>query len=91
MNHIKKPRNGELTSKQKFENQIIASVRVVVEHAIGGVKRCRIVKDTIWLYNYTIRDMLIETCAKRHKFRLKSRGANKPHPWGFGKSFKIHQ
>lgn len=59
---------------------MIASVRVVVEHAIGGVKRCRIVKDTIRLYNYAIRDMVIETCTALHNFRLKCRGGNKPHP-----------
>ena len=76
----KKPQNGELTSEQKAENQLIASVRVVVEHAIGGVKRCRIVKDTIRLYNYTIRDMVIETCTALHNFRCRSRGRNTPHP-----------
>lgn len=76
----KKPRNGELTSDQKSENQIIASVRVVVEHAIGGVKRCRIVKEAIRLYNYWIRDMIIETCTALHNFRVNSRGGNQPHP-----------
>ena len=31
----------------KFLNHLIASVRIVVEHVIAGVKRCRIVKDVL--------------------------------------------
>jgi hypothetical protein len=33
----------------KFLNHLIASVRIVVEHVIAGVKRCRIVKDVFRL------------------------------------------
>ena len=35
----KKPRNKELTKPQKLHNQHISKVRVVIEHAIGGMKR----------------------------------------------------
>jgi len=35
----KKPRNGKLTDKEKEENKTISSIRIVVEHAIGGMKR----------------------------------------------------
>ena len=35
----KKPKGENLTSKQKEENKIISGIRIVVEHAIGGVKR----------------------------------------------------
>ena len=42
----KKPRGRELHPIQKTINQVIAKVRVGVEHAIAGVKRCRIVADT---------------------------------------------
>ena len=41
----KKPKNGELTKIQKQENQLIASIRIVVEHAIGGYKRFRSASD----------------------------------------------
>src|SRR5262249_61228790 len=41
----KKPRGQELSVGDKFLNHLIASVRIVVEHVIAGVKRCRIVKD----------------------------------------------
>ena len=69
----KKPKNGELTKIQKSENQLIASIRIVVEHAIGGMKRCRILKDVIRIYSPIIRDSVIETCAALHNFRLKQR------------------
>ena len=39
----KKPRKAELTNEEKEENRQISSVRVEVEHQIGGIKRCQIV------------------------------------------------
>ncbi|ODS38427.1 hypothetical protein BEH94_01905, partial [Candidatus Altiarchaeales archaeon WOR_SM1_SCG] len=41
----KKPKGKELTDDEKGMNKLISGVRVVVEHAIGGVKRFRIVSD----------------------------------------------
>src|SRR5688500_3324380 len=41
----KKPKGQELTEADKAENKIISSIRILVEHIISGVKRCRIVKD----------------------------------------------
>ena len=44
----KKPRksknnpNPQLTEKQKAENRVLSRVRIRVEHAIGGIKRYRI-------------------------------------------------
>ena len=43
----KKPKGKELTSEQKQENREISKFRVLVEHAICGAKRCRIVKDRL--------------------------------------------
>mgnify|MGYP000607373992 FL=1 len=70
----KKPKGKELTKIQKQENQAIASIRIVVEHAIGGLKRCRICKEIIRIYDDNIRDSVIETCAALHNFRLAFRG-----------------
>lgn len=42
----KKPRGRELYPWRKAINQAISKVRVGVEHAICGVKRCRLVADT---------------------------------------------
>jgi len=41
----KKPKGEELTEEEKVINKLISGVRVKVEHAIGGVKRFRIVSD----------------------------------------------
>ena len=50
-NKIKKPkkkiRGKQLNGGEKFKNKRISSERVKVEHAIGGMKRYRIVSD-IW-------------------------------------------
>ena len=35
----KKPKNGFLTPEEKEDNSLISSIRMKVEHAIGGVKR----------------------------------------------------
>jgi DDE superfamily endonuclease/Helix-turn-helix of DDE superfamily endonuclease len=42
----KKPRGGFLTDDEKAMNHLISSYRIVVEHAIGGMKRFRSVSDT---------------------------------------------
>ena len=39
----KKPRGGALTDAQKALNFLKASMRVVVEHALGGVKRLNVI------------------------------------------------
>jgi hypothetical protein len=71
----KKPRGGELTPPEKATNRLIASIRIRIEHAIGGVKRYRIVKDRIRLLKDGIRDTIMETCCGLHNFRLQYR------PW----------
>ena len=35
----KKPKNDCLTPEEKADNSLISSIRIKVEHAIGGVKR----------------------------------------------------
>ncbi len=41
----KKPKNGELSETEKSQNKAFSSVRVLVEHAIGGVKRLKSLTD----------------------------------------------
>jgi hypothetical protein len=45
----KKPPGGELTPLEKAAKRAIASIRIRIEHAIGGVKRYRMVKAKIRL------------------------------------------
>jgi hypothetical protein len=73
----KKPRGKELTAEDKENNRAISSIRIRVEHAIGGVKRYRIVKDKIRNWAEGFRDQAMETCCGLHNFRLHSR------PWHY--------
>jgi DDE superfamily endonuclease len=73
----KKPSGGELTPPEKAANRRISSIRIRIEHAIGGVKRYRIVKDKIRLLKDGIRDAVMETCCGLHNFRLQYR------PWQY--------
>jgi hypothetical protein len=66
----KKPGGKDLTQEQKSENQKISSFRVRVEHAIGSVKRYRIVKDECRLRKNMFVNNIILTCAALHNFRL---------------------
>ena len=65
----KKPRGGELSVVDKVQNRLISSVRVVVEHVIAGVKRCRIVKDIFRNTKEEYDDMVMELACGLHNFR----------------------
>lgn len=69
---IKKPYKGKLTEQQKKFNQWVSRYRVVVEHAISGVKRCRIVKERCRNFAADFRDQVMLTCTALHNFRVSS-------------------
>jgi hypothetical protein len=73
----KTPRGGELTPPEKATNRRISSISIRMEHAIGGVKRDRLVKDKIRLLKDGIRDTVMETCCGLQNFRLQYR------PWRY--------
>ena len=73
----KTPRGGELTPPENATNRRISSIRIRIDHAIGGVKRARMVKDNIRLLKDGIRDPIMETCGGLHNFRLQYR------PWHY--------
>ena len=55
----KKPKGKELTCVEKQENKRISGVRIKVEHAIGGMKKCRIVKERFRCHKFGFEDMVI--------------------------------
>ena len=57
----------------QFLNQVIASVRIEVEHVIAGIKRCRIVKETLRLTQDGISDMVMEIACGLHNLRVSQR------------------
>ena len=66
----KKPKGKDLTEDQKNMNRSISSVRVRIEHFIGGVKRYRIVKDECRAYKNDFRDKIIGACTALYNFRI---------------------
>jgi hypothetical protein len=73
----KKPRGQELPDTAKAQNHRFSSARIRVEHAIGGAKRYRIVKEQIRNWKSGFRDQVMETCCGLHNFRLRFR------PWNY--------
>ena len=69
----KKPRAGELHPLQKTINQVISRVRVGVEHALCGVKRCRIVADTFRNLRAGMVDAAMEVACGLHNLRVAAR------------------
>lgn len=69
---FKKPRNGELSTLQKWFNQYVGQRRIVVEHAIRGIKRCHIVQQACRLTGYWVRDRMMNICTALHNLRVRS-------------------
>ena len=81
----KKPRGHELTPEEKAENTMISRIRILVEHAIAGVKRCHIVQDVFRNTKDHFDDLVMEIACGLHNFRAMLRYANPPgspqHPY----------
>ena len=54
-------------------NKIISRVRVGIEHAISGVKRCRIVADTFRNLRSGFVDAAMEVACGLHNLRVAAR------------------
>lgn len=60
---IKKPPKKELTKEQKSYNKSISKIRVKVEHAIGGIKRFKILSDRLRTRNMIRYNQIAGICA----------------------------
>lgn len=69
----KKPRGKELTPEQKEHNRLISRIRIVIEHIISGIKRCRIVKDIFRNTKEKYDDLVMEIACGLHNFRVHCR------------------
>ena len=69
----KTPPGGARTPPEKATTRRLSSSRIRMEHAIGGVKRYRIVKATIRLLKDGLRDAVMETWCGWPTFRLQDR------------------
>jgi hypothetical protein len=66
----KKPKGKQLSDIQKEENRKISSFRILVEHAIGGVKKCRIVKERFRCRKLGFDDLVMLIACGLHNFRI---------------------
>jgi hypothetical protein len=69
----KKPRGKELSELDKCLNQIISSIRVKVEHVIGGIKISRMAKEKIRLKTGRVKQMVFLIASAIHNLRRKFR------------------
>ena len=69
----KKPRGRPLPAYSQAINQVISRVRVTVEHAIAGVKRCRIVADTFRNWRAGMVDEVMLVASGLHNLRVAAR------------------
>ena len=54
----------------KAENKILASKRIVVEHALAGLKRYRILSDRLRMHDLGFYDVILGVCAGLWNFYL---------------------
>lgn len=69
----KKPKGKELTLEQKQQNALISSIRIAIEHVIGGIKRSRIVKDIFRNTLDAFDDLVMLLACGLHNFRVDMR------------------
>jgi len=69
----KKPKGKELSGLDKTLNHIISSIRVKVEHVIGGIKIIRMVKEKIRLKTENTKQMVFIIAVGLHNLRKKYR------------------
>jgi hypothetical protein len=69
----KKPKGQELSVAEQAVNHLLASVRIVVEHSLSGLKRCRIVKDVLRNTKVGFSDLVMEVACALHNLRVEFR------------------
>ena len=71
----KKPRGRELPAYSLATNKVSSRVRVGVEHAISGIKRCRIVADTFRCWRKGLVDEVMLAASGLQNLRVLARQA----------------
>ena len=69
---FKNSKKHKLEFWQLIYNRMLSQMRVVIEHANSGVKRLKIVKDTIRLHSYELRDKIMVVACALHNLRVVS-------------------
>ena len=66
----KKPNGQPLSVADHYLNALLASARIVVEHTLSGIKRCRIVKDVFRNTKRGFTDQVMEVACALHNLRV---------------------
>ena len=66
----KKKKKQELNIVQKVENKLLARERICVEHAIGGMKRYRILSDRLRVHDVSLYNVILGVAAGLWNFYL---------------------
>jgi DDE superfamily endonuclease len=66
----KKPKSQALDPAAQYLNRVLSSARIVVEHSLAGVKRCRIVKDVFRNTKHGLSDSVMEVACALHNLRV---------------------
>jgi hypothetical protein len=66
----KKKKKQELSPEQKQENKLLARERITIEHAIGGLKRYRILSDRLRVQDVKLYNVILGVCAGLWNFYL---------------------
>lgn len=70
---FKAKRNHPLQGWQKRFNQWVSSIRICSEHAICGIKRCRILKEKLRYFDSTFRNQIFLVACGLHNLRVTRR------------------
>jgi len=68
----KKPKGRVLSFSQLLYNQMLSPLRVVIEHVNSGIKRLRMVKDTLRVHGEWFRDTVMAVACGLHNLRVGS-------------------
>ena len=63
---------------EKEQNSLISKMRIIIEHVICGIKRCRIVKDVFRNTKDKFDDLVMEIACGLHNFRTAYRTGEIP-------------
>lgn len=66
----KKPKGNELSAEEKSLNKDISSIRIGVEHAIGGAKRWRVVKEIYRCRKFGFEHKVMRIACGLHNFLI---------------------
>jgi hypothetical protein len=67
----KKPRGQKRPLEEQRPNQALHHRRLRIEHVNSSVKRCRVVKDRVRLWQDGVRDLVMALCGALHTFRVR--------------------